>query len=275
MKNLVIGSTSQLGRYFPEEFEKISSRNIDLSSLRREWDTVYICFAEQRTYLANEKDMETQFMSTNYDMTKEIVEELQPYCKNMVFYSTAQLWDACVGPISLETPFKFEENHYTLSKLKITERFRDKSKYPKVSIAYPFNFNSIHRKGSYLFGKIFRSLVGNESIEIGDTYFYRELLHPKMVVDASVNHTKIGKDFIIGSGRVVYINDFIRNLYSSLGRDYISLVKEDINTKSKYRTGIFYNETPNPFCDNRKLLQMTVDEIKDLLFTIESEKEKI
>ena len=55
MKNLVIGNTSQLAYYFPDDYEKISSRNIEFKN--ENYDRVYICFAEQRTYLKNNRDL--------------------------------------------------------------------------------------------------------------------------------------------------------------------------------------------------------------------------
>ena len=45
--NIVIGNTSQLAYYFPDDYIKISSRNIQLTN--NQYDRVYICFAEQRT----------------------------------------------------------------------------------------------------------------------------------------------------------------------------------------------------------------------------------
>ena len=53
-----------------------------------------------------------------------------------------------------------------------------------------------------------------EKIEIGDTYFYRDIIHPKYVVERSI---LADKDEIVGSGRLTFINDFIRNLYHFSG----------------------------------------------------------
>ena len=43
--NLVIGNTSQLSKYFPDDYRKISSRNINDNDLHGKWDSVYITFA--------------------------------------------------------------------------------------------------------------------------------------------------------------------------------------------------------------------------------------
>ena len=50
MKDLLIGNTAQLAHYFPSTIQKISSRNISSDIFLNEWDRVYICFAEQRTF---------------------------------------------------------------------------------------------------------------------------------------------------------------------------------------------------------------------------------
>ena len=263
MQNLVIGDSSQLGKYFPSTIKKISSRNLNYNALTScHWDTIYLCYAEQRTYLANDHTMEASFMDVNVDNVKETITKLQSVSNKIVYYSTAELWNNCTGSVSTDTPFSFVENYYTLSKAKITEELKNKNKYPNVSIAYPFNFNSVHRKNDYLFGKIFHSLLKNEPVEIGDTYYYRELLHPKMVVDASMNHIGQGKDFVIGSGRLVFVNDFIRSLFSGLGKDYIHLVNEKFTDFSTYRTKMFYSAESNKYCSINALFDITINELK-------------
>ena len=41
MNNLLIGDTSQLAKYFPENFEKVSSRNIDFKKISKAYDLPY------------------------------------------------------------------------------------------------------------------------------------------------------------------------------------------------------------------------------------------
>ena len=265
MKNLVIGNTSQLSRYFPEDYIKISSRNIDVNFLKQtKWDAVYLCFAEQRTYLANSLDQSISelFWSTNFDKTKELVEDLQPVCNKIVYYSTAELWNKCNGPVQIGMPFLYHENHYTSSKHKITEELSNKLKYPKVSVAYPFNFNSVYRSDQYLFGKIFKSIQENKKISIGDTDYYRELLHPKMVVDGSIRLTEVGKDAIIGSGRLVHIGDFIRKLYGFFKLNYNDLVEQSNIQPSVYRSNIFYSAVPVHEYTENFLFDLITQELK-------------
>lgn len=261
MKNLVIGNTSQLAQYFPDSYEKISSRNIDESIFSQKWNDVYVCFAEQRTFLANSPEWSQQelFYDINCRYTKKCISKLVPCSERIVYYSTAELWNDCIGPINLETNPKFNPNHYTISKHEITVELQDRRKYPNVRIHYPFNFNGIKRSTGYLFGMVFQSLVNRTPIEIGDTQFYRELLHPLFVVKESIQKT--GEDCIIGSGRLTHINDFIKNLYSFYGMEYDDYVTEKIVSASKYRIRPFYSEHKNSLMGEDQIFSKMTDEI--------------
>lgn len=275
MRNLVIGSSSQLGHYFPEDYVCVSSRDYDLDSLcDREWDSVYICFAEQRTYLAHSHDkaISDLFWYTNLTKTKDTILRLQEVADKIVYYSTAELWNNTCGPVSDGMPFRYHANNYTSSKEAITIELKDKSKYPKVSIVYPFNFNSIHRGDKYLFGRVFGSIVGNERITIGDTDYHRELLHPKMVVEGSIALTEPGKDLVLGSGRLVHVGDFIRSLYDFFGKDYGEYVQHDHGTPSIYRTNIFYSANKCSGFDSVRLFELTVSELKQAITGLHHEK---
>ena len=126
MKNLVIGNTSQLARYFPDSYVKISSRNIDIEFLKsQKWDSVYICFAEQKTY----KCIDSDFDDINFTYTKTILEKLK--ATRIVFYSTAELWNNCVGEIDLNTPYFYHKTDYVSSKEKITNFI--KNNYTKIN----------------------------------------------------------------------------------------------------------------------------------------------
>lgn len=261
--NLVLGSTSQLSRYFPEDYAKVSSREIDLEALTKtRWDAIYICFAEQRTYLANAVDENTRnlFWSTNVDKTLETIERLQEVTDKIVYYSTAELWNNTHGPVKVTDEFSYHGNNYTRSKHRITEILKNKNKYPKVSVLYPFNFNSIYRAEQYLFGKVFKSITNKTPTILGDVNYYRELLHPKMVVDASIK-AEAGIDQIVGSGRVVFVRDFIELLYMYSGLSYNDMVKEDLTYESVYRKNVFYSAIRDESCDVDRLIDLT---LKDL-----------
>lgn len=266
MNHLVVGSSSQLSRYFPDDYCKISSRNIDLDWVRSQrWDSVYICYAEQRTYIANDPNVRDVFWKTNYDSVLSLIDVLVPIAQKIVYYSTAELWNQRNGPIDASTPFLYHPNHYTDSKRAVSDVLKDKDSYPNVSVAYPFNFNSVHRGSEYLFGKVFHSILNKQHVSVGDLNYYRELLHPSMVSKASISHDELGVDFIIGTGRLVHVQDFIRNLYARFGLDYRSMVSSDESKQSIYRTNLFYAAKPCIDFSESALSDLIVGELTTMM----------
>lgn len=249
--NLVIGNTSQLSKYFPDEYIKISSRNISDNIFQKSWDKVFLCFAEQRTYISRD-DL---FKQININYTKEIIEKLN--AKNIIYYSTAELWNNTSGEIHEDLSFNYHNSDYVNSKEIITNYI--KNNYKNVTVIYPFNFNSVYRMPPFLFGKVFNSIINKEKIEIGDTYYYRELLHPSFVVKESINQ-KTHK--VVGTGCLIFVNDFIRKLYESFNMQYSDYVKEDITNYSIYRKNVFYSKYKILYNEN-ELLDITVKEIND------------
>lgn len=263
-ENLVIGSTSQLANYFPEDFIRVSSRDLNSDSIiRSEWNDVHIVFAEQRTYLAasTDKSIADLFKTVNYDMTKSLVNTIMPLSRRVFYYSTAELWNRKSGPIDARTPYDYYPNHYTESKRMISDELSNKKKYPNVVVVYPFNFNSILRRGEYLFGKVFRSIMNREPIKIGDTDYYREMLHPSMVVEAVTSQHDVAKDVVVGSGRLIHVGDFIRKLYESFGMDMDTMVESIVTTPSIYRQSLFYSSQKDDRFSETRLLNLLVSEI--------------
>lgn len=274
MKNinsLVVGKTSQLAYYFPKEFEKIESRNIELNSFSdKSYDRVFFCFGEQRTYL---KDTPEIFYNINVDYTLKLIDFFKDKCNKIVIYSTSELWNACEGPITLETPKNFNRTHYIESKFNLTSILRDeenKNAFNNVIIIYPFNFNSIYRTfklennkyiireyTGFLFSKIFDSIINRKKIEIGDTYFYRDLVHPRYVVERSI---MAEEDELVGSGRLTFVNDFIKQLYACNGLKYKDYVVENYDCNLNVRRNIFYLKSKEIKYDN--LLNDTLDDIR-------------
>lgn len=254
MKNLVIGNTSQLSYYFPDDYEKISSRDIELTN--EKYNRVYICFAEQRTYIQNDKEL---FFKTNIDYTLNIIDDFSKTSNEVIIYATSELWNNCNGPIDINTPFNYKSSNYVDSKHMMIEKI--KKKYNNVIILYPFNFNSIHRKDGFLFSKIFDSIINEKKITIGNTYFYRELIHPKFVVEQSIKATK---DTIIGSGRLIFVNDFIRSLYSHFNMKYEDFVSEDYNENITSNERIFFLKSKQLLYNN--LYNDTIEELEKIKF---------
>lgn len=230
--NLIIGNTSQLSYYFPDDYIRISSRNIDFVELEKtQWDSIYICFSEQRIY-----DNDIDYLTPNYYYTLDVISKLIPISDKIVVYTSCELWNNYNGAITLDLPPSFKPSHheYTLSKFLLLEEINNlrqiDDRYKNIVIIHPFNFNSIHRKDYFLFGKIFDSIINKKQIEIGDTYFYRDICHTKYMVERSI---QAKSDEIVGSGKLILINDFIRQLYSSCGLEYDKYVKE--NRSHEYR----------------------------------------
>lgn len=262
--NLVIGSTSQLANYFPQNFIRVASRDLNLNSVVGSvWNDVHIVFAEQRTYLAGsmDKSIANLFMTVNYDMTKSLVNAIMPISRRVFYYSTAELWNKKSGPVDENTPYDYHSNHYTDSKRMISEELSNKEKYPNVTVVYPFNFNSILRRGEYLFGKVFTSIMNREPIKIGDINYYREMLHPSMVVEAVASQHDVGKDVVVGSGRLIHVGDFIKKLYESFGMNMDTMVESTVTAPSIYRQSIFYSSQKDDRFSETRLLNLLVSEI--------------
>jgi nucleoside-diphosphate-sugar epimerase len=251
MEDLLIGNTSQVSKYFSDKIFKVSSRDIDASVFLKKWNRVFLCFAEQRTF----KKFDELFNQVNFLYTKEILDNLK--ANQIYYYSSAELWNNSVGGISVDMPFNYHVSDYMESKKNISNYI--KSTYNNVIILYPFNFNSKHRMPPFLFGKVISSIVNKEKITLGDTYYYRELLHPSFVVEETITATK---DKIIGSGQLIFINDFIRELYEYFDLNYNEYVIEDIKEPSIYRKNIFYNSERKNYGKGDVFKEM-VKEIKE------------
>jgi len=253
MKDLLIGNTAQLAHYFPPTIQKISSRNISNDIFLNDWNRVYICFAEQRTF----KKEDELFNKINFEYTKDIIKKLN--AKTIIYYSTAELWNNTIGEINTEMIYNYHYSDYVASKEKITNYL--KTHEPRVKIAYPFNFNSKYRLPPFLFGKVINSIAERKKIVLGDTYYYRELLHPSFIVNESL---KQNNHQIIGTGKLIFINDFIRSLYAFFDMNYDEYVQEDLQQHSIYRKNIFYNNTRCAFLE-QDLKNILINEIKEII----------
>lgn len=254
-KNLVIGNTSQLSYYFPDDYVKISSRNIDFSKYENSYfNRIYFCFAEQRTFIENNIDI---FIDTNVTYVLKLIDFFSPKCNNIIIYLTSELWNNCTGAISLDLECNYNYSPYIKSKDLLRTSINNNKR--NIIALYPVNFNSPHRKPGFLFSKIFDSIIHDKHIEIGDTYFYRDIVHPKYVAMQSINATH---DMLIGSGRLIFINDFIRTLYASLNMKYEEYVKENDICNNKMKRNIYYVKSSNILFPFEKLIEYTVNEIK-------------
>jgi nucleoside-diphosphate-sugar epimerase len=264
--NLVIGNTSQLAHYFPEEYEKISSRNIDFEYFKNKfYDRIFFCFGENRTFL--EDLPENVFFDTNVHYTYNLLHFFKDKCNDIIIYGSSELWNRYEGPIQIRNSYSYYYTPYIWSKHKMCNMIQfmreDQSGYYNVHIVHPFNFNSVYRKGNFLFGKIFHSILNKEKIEIGNTHFYRDLIHPKYVVERSIE-TKY--DIIVGCGRLIFVNDFIRDLYEGCNLKYEDYVTENNDCDLKMKRNIFYcDQYKMPKIKYNILLEDTINDIKKLM----------
>jgi GDP-D-mannose dehydratase len=140
-----------------------------------------------------------------------------------------------------------------------------KKEYKNVIILYPFNFNSTYRSKDFLFGKIFSSIINKEKIEIGNTYFHRDIVHTKFVVNESLNAKE---DKIIGSGRLTFVNDFIRDLFKYFKMDYNFYIEENLlKFKERPVEKEFYLDSKKNLFTYDELLTETILELENQINT--------
>jgi len=253
--SLVIGNTSQLSYYFPDDFERISSRNINFEKLcSKLYDKVFILFAEQRTFL---NESEEFFLNVNFNYTIEVIKKFKDISNNVIVYSTSELWNKYDGCIKISDTYNYNYSPYIKSKEVLCNFINDNRKiYSNVIIIYPFNFNSIYRKEGFLFGKIFDSIINNKKISIGDINFNRDLTHPKNIVDISL---KANKDCIVGSGELINVQKFIEDIFTKLNKKVIDYIEYDeLNNLSVSRGGYYSCEKTLNY---NELINLTIKDI--------------
>lgn len=254
-KSLIIGSTSQLSRYFPSNFDRISSREINFDKIKeKRYDKIYLLFAEQRTYL---KEQDELFDEINVRLTTKVLDELVNYCDKLIVYSTSELWNNYEGPVSLSLDFNYNFSPYIRSKEKLCTYIKsNKERYKNVIIIYPFNFNSAWRKEGFLFSKIFDSIINKKRITIGDVNFRRDLIHPKIIADISIIAEE---DTIIGSGELINIDQFIKDLYTRLDMSFEDYVSTDKSNNLNNKRSEYYNSIA--LSNYQELIKLTVEDI--------------
>lgn len=257
--NLVIGNTSQLSYYFPDDFVKVSSRNIEMNSFRK-LNSVYITFAEQRTFdnSLSEKD----FISVNVDYTSEVITSLSQISKKVFVYGTAELWNNIDGPITIESNIDYKYSPYVKSKEILWNTIKEKrlkGEWENVNIIHPFNFNSLYRKPGFLFYKFYDSLINKTIHQVGNINLYRDIIHPSYLVKKSLD---CDSDVLIGSGRIVNVRDFVSSIFDYYGLHMKDFIKEDIQSNSIHQGNTFWLKTENIY---DSLLNDTVNELNKII----------
>jgi len=256
MNSLIIGNTSQLSYYFPSDYDKISSRNLNTDFIKeKKYNQVFLLFAEQRTFL---KENDQFFIDINVNYTLKIIDEIKEYCENIIIYSTSELWNNHEGEIDLKTLYNYNYSPYIKSKEILCNYINEnKEKYHNVHIVYPFNFNSPYRGKGFLFGKIFDSIVNKTKNTIGSVDFERDIIHPSIITKNSIS---LKNDIIIGSGELINVSDFINDMFKLHNlniNDYICFNKEnDIPIKRKN----YYSKYK--YSNYSELLKLTENDIR-------------
>lgn len=262
MKNsLVIGNTSQLSHYFPSEYDKISSRNINYELIKNnQYESIYLTFAEQRTFL---KETEKFFNEINVNYTISVIDKIKNFCERIIIYSTSELWNNYEGKISLDLKYDYVYSPYIKSKEIISNIISgDRKKYDNVIIVYPTNFNSPLRKNGFLFGKIFDSLINKNKNVVGDLNFNRDIIHPSIIVTNSI---KTKNDILVGSGELYNIENFIKDLFENYNLNYKDFIFSEKNV-------MFSNTRKSYFSDKKyssynELIKLTNDDIQKNFFS--------
>jgi GDP-D-mannose dehydratase len=153
--------------------------------------------------------------------------------------------------VSIDTPWNCEQNYYIDSKIKITKKLLEDE---RVIIHFPFNYNSIYRKDTFLFHKIFSSIINNKKITIGNVDINRELLHASFVCREI---EKKQKHSIIGAGQLINIKKFIFDFYKINNLDYNNLVIEEGEQRGK--TNEFYSSEYIPYTIEERLKEYKDD----------------
>lgn len=227
MKSIVIGNTSQQSHYYPDDFLRVSSRNLDTRIFDSDpFDTVVLAFAEQGV-----RDAGVDYLGTNLTYTMDILRHAVKVSRRVLVFTSCDIWSNCTGIIRPNTPVNYpNDNLYAVSKAMLfseIKRLRDTDPdYDRVVVVHPFYFNSIWRDEYFLFGRIFKSITSRRKIRVGNLNFYRDMVHTRFFVQKCLLSES---DCVIGSGRLFNVRDFVVDLYSRCGLSYSELVEEDVS----------------------------------------------
>jgi nucleoside-diphosphate-sugar epimerase len=244
---LVVGNTSQISRFLPISCDRISSRNIDFSSLG-DYGKVFVCFAEQRTFR-----QESDFVGVNFDYTMSVIDRLLPKTDKIIYYSTSMLWEN-IRTYDINDEFSYNKsNNYLVSKEMATNAMKT---IDKVSIHYPCNFNSSYRPDGYLFSKLIQACRG-KTVSTGSLSFRREVTHASYVADRSY-HTN--ESSILAPGFLVDVGKYFKDVLSEFGYGGEYLLEEVLNTKNNKNDSC--HKSIDTSYDYGTLLRDTVEDIQ-------------
>ena len=244
MSNLIIGSTSQISAFLPADYVRVSSRNLNIDTLKIKWNKVYITFAKQNVFDKTDAD----FSEVNTYYTLDIVKELLDYSDSIFIFTTCEMFNDRSGLIYTHTSpsFRLKDNDnynnyiiskYLLYKLVTWNRKKDK-RWNKVRIIHPFSFESSRKSNYFLFGKISESIINKKRIHVGNLDFYRDMVHTShfcRILDST------DTDTVIGSGKLFNVKEAVLALYNAFDMSYKDWVIESNGAASDrfIRAGVY------------------------------------
>tara|TARA_Y100000310_G_scaffold316950_1_gene369269 strand:- start:231 stop:818 length:588 start_codon:yes stop_codon:yes gene_type:complete len=195
-------------------------------------------------------------MDINYHYTLDVIDNIISKTNEIVFYSTAMLWEN-LEHYDINDEFSYDKsNKYLVSKEMISKELEGKK---TVIVHYPCNFNSCQRKKGYLFSKLIDA-CGGKLIETGNLNFDRELAHASYIANVS---TKSKCSQIIAPGYLVNIETYFRDVIGAFGYNMNDLVSQNlkamhIKSNSSHR-GIDIQYSYG------KMLKYTIKDIKNII----------
>lgn len=250
VRGLLVGSGSQIAKFLPINLDRISARQWfkDGMPLSCDYEIILFGFGENRTFLPQTLANRQSFEHVNIVLSLQAALRIKDRCKRAVFFGTAELWSKHQGAVYPQTPENAFDSMYIESKRIMRDKLLELN-YNEIRIIHPFNFNTNHRKGDYLFGKVFDSIANRRKITIYDTYFERDIVSPRHVAAKSLDPA-LPKELVVGSGRAIHVNSLIRKMYKTAGLQFEDYVIEDLTSISIRRNYInFSGKDRDDGCD--------------------------
>ena len=99
-------------------------------------------------------------------------------------------------------------------------------------------------------------MLNDKKISIGDIDFYRDLTHPKVIVDVSLN---TNKDIIVGSGELINVKNFIQDIFTRLNKSIINYIEYNDSNNLKIKRRGYYS--CNKISNYNELINLTIKDI--------------
>lgn len=218
-------------------------------------DVVYYLAAHhhssQKTYGSIIKDYEQSFL-TNHFLVLHYVGLIQKYSPTtkLIFASSSRVYEGLPSGMVDEHSLKVPLTSYAISKLATQAALADLGRQDKLCLisCMLFNHESIFRGSDYLSTKITQGVIDihlgrRQTLEIGSLKPCVDWSHAEDVVDAMYLCSKLNvpKEYIVASGSLHSVEDFVREAFLYFQMDYKKYVVETNGASISYRPGIAGN----------------------------------